>query len=191
MNFNNYTCDGQMNIFDFLEAPAPAINPIVKSDNEILIECLKTYGTGFRDGKRRIVAIINGNTSEDEQNKAISKEFGMGGCSWIPDNKLGYCGNFHDAKGLEVNWYDDTHTRQSKHYTWKEVRQELKQLINSGNYYTQRDIDEYKCSFSNHICNSNVLWDIAINDLGIDCPKTCCRQCKHNTECGCACNGAR
>lgn len=45
------------------------------------------------------------------------------------------------------------------------------------------------CKFSNHSCNKEELWNVAVSLDNNFCPHVCCRMCS-NKQCGARCNGA-
>ena len=46
-----------------------------------------------------------------------------------------------------------------------------------------------ECNFSGHTCNKKELWKVAHTFDDIECPETCCRNCKVKM-CGTRCNGS-
>lgn len=46
-----------------------------------------------------------------------------------------------------------------------------------------------ECNFSGHTCNKKELWKVAHTLDDIECPETCCRNCKVKM-CGARCNGS-
>lgn len=89
MNWENYICEGQLSIFDFLSQECVAetveAEETVESNSidfeEMLKKALISYGTGFVNGKCRIQKILRSKMTKPEKIAAIKKEFGCGGYS--------------------------------------------------------------------------------------------------------------
>src|SRR5699024_8088164 len=97
--------------------------------HEIFIQDLKR-GSGFIDGKKRIVEFFKRNLSKAETIKLLKDEYGNGGRSTIASG--GYRQS-HDASGVEIMLV----TREKKKYTWSQVYDALFNLIESKEYWEE------------------------------------------------------
>lgn len=93
-------------------------------------------GSGFQDGKFRIEQFYKENPSIDELAKMMKKEYGVGGHTCNGDVKFAD----HDAKGIKITLDVNDETLIVK-YSWTEAAHCAAELIKSGQYITQKDID--------------------------------------------------
>lgn len=109
----------QMTLFDI---------DIDEKIHETFIKDLKR-GSGFENGKKRIVEFFEQNISKAETIKLLKDEYGIGGRSTLASQN-GYRQS-HDAKGIKIT----IATRESKQYTWSQVYDALLSLIKSEEYF--------------------------------------------------------
>lgn len=109
-----------------------------EDDNEIsqkMIDSQLQRGSGFVNGRLRIYQWFQNDHTEIENQKFLSKEYGLGG--WSTD--FGWL--HHDSKGLRFVKYD----RINKHdiaeigLSWVEVSKRIQTLIALDQYLTQED----------------------------------------------------
>ena len=71
---------------------------------------LRKHGSGFQDGKQRIIELYQTQPDRKLRAKALAKEYGIGGHSQdFLDGSSGFVN--HDGKGLEFDHYPDRHQR--------------------------------------------------------------------------------
>src|SRR5690625_585692 len=102
--------------------------------HETFIKDLKR-GSGFENGKKRIIGFFEQNLSKAETIKLLKDEYGVGGRSTLasPD---GYAQS-HDSKGIKI-YLDRFDEDQQKTYTWSEVYDALFNLIETGEYFEEQ-----------------------------------------------------
>src|SRR5690625_3260859 len=105
----------QMTLFD---------TEVVDKIHEVFIKDLKR-GSGFENGKKRIVEFFGRNLSKAETIKLLEEEYGFGGRS-----VTGYSQR-HDSKGIKITL---DKINNSKQYSWNQVHDAISKLINSGEY---------------------------------------------------------
>ena len=117
---------------------SPIEMSVTDTHEEILLDALN-YGTGFVDGKKRIIKIFDetgwGNgkdiTAEqrNERIKRVKNEWGIGGWSKHSDGSIQeVTGVNTNNKRFEVRWIDLNEEYVTK-YTWKQVEKALRNLI--------------------------------------------------------------
>ncbi len=94
-------------------------------------------GSGFQDGKFRIEQFYKEHPSVHELAKMMKKEYGIGGHSCEGDIIFAD----HDAKGIKITLEVNDETLIVK-YSWTEAAHCAAELIKSGQYITQKDIDD-------------------------------------------------
>ena len=93
-------------------------------------------GTGFVGGKERVYKIYQTVDSPSERAKLIKKEFGLGGAGWPID---GYGLHGYDTfkpQGMRFQWRDAEGEKEG-YVSWNTVEEELRVLINKGEYYQE------------------------------------------------------
>ena len=93
-------------------------------------------GTGFVGGKERVYKIYQTVDSPSERAKLIKKEFGLGGAGWPID---GYGLHGYDTfkpQGMRFQWRD-AEVEKEGYVSWNTVEEELRVLINKGEYYQE------------------------------------------------------
>lgn len=171
MKWNNYECDGQMSIFDFVETEKP------KYEAEHIMECEILSGSGFQGGKERIFYFFMNHTEEKERVAFLKKEYGIGGHT-IAEGPAS-----HDANGIDVEFKEPIGRCTALHYGWPIVAKKISELIIAGKYYKPK---KRTCSATLEECNHDNLIYVA-KDLGYDCPGCCCQYCSF-LLCGARCN---
>lgn len=71
-----------------------------------------------------------------------------------------------------------------------DMLQEQPEVITESEEIVRVEDEKPICQFSGHVCNKEVVWDVADSlDDKEDCPHVCCRQCDVK-GCGARCNGS-
>ncbi len=121
---------------EFLWGHAKELMYLIANENNVsrenLIHNEVMRGTGFEDGKFRVADFYQANPSKKDFVDFLKKEYGIGGHSG--DGPVKFAD--HDSKGIEI-----TLTTGKENFTWNEVAKVISELIEKGEYITQKDID--------------------------------------------------
>ena len=110
----------------------------ILSQAEIENELCK-HGSGFEDGKQRIMALYQIQPDRKLRAKALAKEYGIGGHSHdYLDGSRGFVN--HDWKGLEFVHYPD---HQKITLKWAQVEKYIDLMIQSDRYLTDKEKEHY------------------------------------------------
>lgn len=91
-------------------------------------------GSGFEGGKVRIYA-ASLHTTIDKLAAFLKEEYGIGGHSaTFPDGTRGFTD--YNAKGITIREWK---SKEEEKHNWKQAASEVKRLIISGEYLTQKD----------------------------------------------------
>ena len=100
---------------------------------------LRKHGSGFADGKQRIMALYQTQPDRNLRAKALAKEYGIGGHSHdFLDGSRGFVN--HDWKGLEFDHYPD---HQKITLKWTQVEKYIDLMIQSDRYLTDKEKEHY------------------------------------------------
>ncbi len=100
---------------------------------------LRKHGSGFMDGKQRIMDLYQTQPDRNLRAKALAKEYGVGGHSHdYLDGSRGFVN--HDWKGLEFERYPD---HQKTTLKWTQVEQYIDLMIQSDRYLTDKEKEHY------------------------------------------------
>ena len=100
---------------------------------------LRKHGSGFEDGKQRIMALYQIQPDRKLRAKALAKEYGIGGHSHdYLDGSRGFVN--HDGKGLEFEHYPD---HQKITLKWAQVEKYIDLMIQSDRYLTDKEKEHY------------------------------------------------
>ena len=100
---------------------------------------LRKHGSGFEDGKQRIMALYQTQPDRNLRAKALAKEYGIGGHSHdFLDGSRGFVN--HDWKGLEFDHYPD---HQKIPLKWTQVEKYIDLMIQSDRYLTDKEKEHY------------------------------------------------
>ena len=100
---------------------------------------LRKHGSGFQDGKQRIIELYQTQPDRKLRAKALAKEYGIGGHSQdFLDGSSGFVN--HDGKGLEFDHYPD---HQKFTLKWAQVEQYIDLIIQSDRYLTDEEKEHY------------------------------------------------
>ncbi len=121
---------------EFLWGHAKELMYLIANENNISRENLiyneVMRGTGFEDGKFRVADFYMTDPSKKDFTDFLKNEYGIGGHSG--DGPVKFAD--HDSKGIEI-----TLTTGKENFTWNEVAKVISELIEKGEYITQKDID--------------------------------------------------
>ena len=96
---------------------------------------LRKHGSGFQDGKQRIIELYQTQPDRKLRAKALAKEYGIGGHSQdFLDGSSGFVN--HDGKGLEFDRYPD---HQKFTLSWTQVEKYIDLMIQSDRYLTDQE----------------------------------------------------
>ena len=92
-------------------------------------------GSGFENGKARIIAYYAENHSAKERTAFLKQEYGTGGRSWtFQDGSNGFLD--YDASGVKLRSYPNGQEQRLK---WPEVEKRIHVLIATGQYWDEAD----------------------------------------------------
>ena len=92
-------------------------------------------GSGFENGKARIIAYYAENHSAKERTAFLKQEYGTGGRSWtFQDGSNGFLD--YDASGVKLRSYPNG---QEQHLKWPEVEKRIHVLIATGQYWDETE----------------------------------------------------
>ena len=96
---------------------------------------LRKHGSGFQDGKQRIIELYQTQPNRKLRAKALAHEYGIGGHSHnFLDGSSGFVN--HDGKGLEFDHYPD---HQKFTLSWTQVEKYIDLMIQSDRYLTDQE----------------------------------------------------
>ena len=99
---------------------------------------LRKHGSGFQDGKQRIIELYQTQPDKKLRAKALAKEYGIGGHSHdFLDGSRGFVN--HDWKGLEFDHYPD---HQKITLKWAQVEKYIDLMIQSDRYLTDAEKEQ-------------------------------------------------
>ena len=100
---------------------------------------LRKHGSGFQDGKQRIIELYQTQPNRKLRAKALAHEYGIGGHSHnFLDGSSGFVN--HDGKGLEFDHYPD---HQKITLKWAQVEKYIDLMIQSDRYLTDKEKEHY------------------------------------------------
>ena len=95
-------------------------------------------GSGFENGKARIIAYYAENHSAKERTAFLKQEYGTGGRSWtFQDGSNGFLD--YDASGVKLRSYPNGQEQRLK---WPEVEKRIHVLIATGKYLDEREAEK-------------------------------------------------
>ena len=99
---------------------------------------LRKHGSGYQDGKQRIVELYQTQPDRKLRAKALAKEYGIGGHSHdYLDGSSGFVN--HDGKGLEFVHYPE---HQKTTLSWTQVEKYIDLMIHSDRYLTDEEKEQ-------------------------------------------------
>jgi len=100
-----------------------------------LIEKVLLRGSGFENGKQRIVDYFSQNNSSKDKADFLKNEYGTGGGSITFSDDLSGFEN-HDSKGIKIDVYHESRTIE---LSWAKVSSGIESLITNGKYFIPRN----------------------------------------------------
>lgn len=110
-----------------------------KLTNQQIIDCELVKGSGFQEGKQRIVDFFTGETTAKEKAEFLKKEYGIGGgtllyvtddnTSTMQTESIGLAE--HNSKGIRLKINDGRELKLS----WAKVVGNIEKLIQNGDYF--------------------------------------------------------
>lgn len=101
-------------------------------EDDIINNCL-LRGSGFVNGKKRIVELFNNpELSSKQRARLICNEYGIGGWG-SPLSGDGLHGAYYDSKGLKISYRNDGEDKEIL-LKWEYVERRLKTLIDENLY---------------------------------------------------------
>ena len=100
---------------------------------------LRKHGSGFQDGKQRIIELYQTQPNRKLRAKALAHEYGIGGHSHdYLDGSRGFVN--HDGRGMEFDHYPE-----HKKFTlsWTQVEKYIDLMVQSDRYLTDREKEHY------------------------------------------------
>ena len=117
-------------------------------------------GSGFENGKARIIAYYAENHSAKERTAFLKQEYGTGGRSWtFQDGSNGFLD--YDASGVKLRSYPNGQEQRLK---WPEVEKRIHVLIATGQYL---DETEPSISEANDTCTEGEILREKLAERGI------------------------
>lgn len=109
-----------------------AVKKKLSFEDDIINSCL-LRGSGFVNGKKRIIELFNNSELSNKQRaKLICNEYGTGGWG-SPLSGDGLHGADHDSKGLKISYRKDGIDKEML-LTWEQVERKIKTLIDENLY---------------------------------------------------------
>ena len=129
MDCNDYSCSGQMDIFDFLEDKN-------KTEEFNPLKALTLCGTGFRGGMKRIKDYFLENHNLREKVAFLKNEYGTGGFG-SPVKKPCYIHDMCTAtsqKLIEYEYYDENMQDIKKYCSWVDLANVITEMVGRNEY---------------------------------------------------------
>ncbi len=189
-SWDNYKCDGQMTIFDFIEQietnketkQVQAGQWVEKHGARVFFEDIQTdkyYIADYSTESHKWYKVVYPLEKTENSLMYVDNEKGIKrGWSW--GNNYSCLTRKQYVNCDEEPWMKDAST----HGWWYEVEPTTEEKQDKTGTEKKSPI----CRFSEHTCNKEELWRVA-EEIGEQCPHTCCRACNNNM-CGARCNGA-
>ena len=118
---------------------------------------LRQHGSGYQNGKQRIIELYQTQPDRKLRAKALAKEYGIGGHSHdFLDDSNGFVN--HDGKGLEFDHYPE-HTKIT--LSWTQVEKYIDLMIQSDRYLT--DTEKEQCTARQETANYNVGDEVVVD----------------------------
>ncbi|MBR5636516.1 MAG: hypothetical protein IKW81_06265 [Pseudobutyrivibrio sp.] len=192
---DNYVCDGQMDIFNFLQIESeeptreqaveiekldywkkPLMDRVHPRVKHLFTQMMKGPKS---DTHRYILQCYAYNNTLERMTEVCQTTYGTG--SFTTDKGV----VSYDSKGWIYKYNEPWEGVYQEQYTWREFARKIIELIEAKVY-----VDDFEpmCEHSLHTCNAKELWKVA-DSLETECPHTCCRSCKVRM-CGARCNGS-
>ena len=124
----------EASFFDAQNSPKKAQVP------EAYIRQAVLSGTGFVQGKNRVLDIYSKYADKNRRAELIRSEYGLGGRGW-PGGQGLYGYDTYKSQGMHFNW-DDEEGAKEGWVSWKTIEEEIDNLIRSGEYLPEEILPE-------------------------------------------------
>ena len=118
---------GQLDIFSYLEP---------HTENTIFnpIEEFAKHGSGFVNGKKRIIDFFAENENLTDRANFLKKEYGVGGFGMPCDEPFIVYDGLNDAKGCSFQYYNENMENVKVNITYIELAKTIALMISNGIY---------------------------------------------------------
>lgn len=144
---------GQSTLFPTVENQIDIIERAVENKSTAFsisqknIDDVLTKGSGFQDGKYRIVEFFNDSAREKEAVDFLKKEYGIGG--WASPGRGDFINSSqHDAKGIELIKGNILEPDARTNLSWDTVSKRIRELIRLDRYLNNKEKERLKDYFS-------------------------------------------
>lgn len=125
----DYVAEGQLSLFDFIKPENK------KSEIEKIKEKELIMGSGFANGKQRIIKYFLEGHNLQEESVFLKNEYGVGGRSLYTKGKtIGY--SSHSAAGIVIKLNESIENQTEIFMDWLMVAKYIRDLIKDGRYDT-------------------------------------------------------
>lgn len=121
----------------------------VKETKNVNLDRLIRYGTGFEDGKYRVLRLVEDSMPKAKKLKLLADEFGVGGMGSPTKTPYEIHGINTDSKGMELKWYNDNGENCIYNAKWNEVYDILETFIKENKYLTEKEAEHYYQTLAN------------------------------------------
>lgn len=117
----------QLDIFSYIEQDTEQtiFNPI---------EEYAKHGSGFVDGKKRIIDFFSKNENLTDRANFLKKEYGVGGFGMPCDKPFIIYDGWSDAKGCACQYYNENMEKVKVNITYIELAKTIALMISNGSY---------------------------------------------------------
>lgn len=115
------------------ELPSGSSFLVEDIDEDTIIDQAILRGSGFQNGKQRIIDFFADNHTAKEKADFLKDEYGIGGSSMTMSDTISGFLNY-DSKGIKIDIYH----HESIKLSWSKVAAHIDVLIASGEYYKKR-----------------------------------------------------
>lgn len=99
------------------------------------LEDLANHGTGFVDGRKRVLKFFKEKHSSSEKEKFLKEEYGIGGFGFFTEKPNVVHQSMSDSKGIKYEYNDSSGTLKKEFCTWKKLANTISSMI-ERNIYT-------------------------------------------------------
>ena len=126
----------------------PTIKKVTETKN-VNLDRLIRYGTGFEDGKYRVMRLFEDSMPKAKKLKILADEFGLGGMGSPTKTPYEINEINTDSKGMELQWYNNNGEKCVYNAKWNEVYDILETFIKENKYLTEKETEHYYETLAN------------------------------------------